>query len=86
MKFVNCARHTGEQNVDLVQDGDELYFECCKDICGGEELLVWYGSCYTLSMGIPVGLNVNDVKEEVLPDPEFTGILCTQTGYECVQW
>ena len=64
--------------MDLVQDGDELYYECCKDICGGEELLVWYGSCYNLSMGVPVGLNVDDVKEEVLPDPQFTGILCTQ--------
>ena len=33
----------------------------------GEELLVWYGKCYTLSMGIPTGLNVVDVKEDVIP-------------------
>ena len=73
MKFVNCARHSEEQNMALVQDGDQLYYECCKDICAGQELLVWYGSCYALSMGIPVGLNVDGLKEGVLPDPEFTG-------------
>ena len=73
MKFVNCARHSEEQNMALVQDGDQLYYECCKDICAGEELLVWYGSCYALSMGIPVGLNADGLKEGVLPDPEFTG-------------
>jgi len=75
MKFVNCARHSGEQNLALVQDGDELYYECCKDIRAGEELLVWYGSCYTLSMGIPVGFNVDAVKEGVIPYPECTGKL-----------
>ena len=73
MKFVNCARHINEQNVALVQDGDQLYYECCRDIFRGEELLVWYGNSFTLSMGIPVGLNVDDIKEEVTPDPEFTG-------------
>ena len=83
MKFVNCARHSEEQNLALVQDGDQLYYECCKDICVGEELLVWYGSCYTLSMGIPVGLNVDAVKEGVSPDPEFTGNeLSSQAGNE----
>lgn len=71
MKFVNCARHGDEQNLALVQDGDQLYYECCKDVFMGEELLVWYGKCYTLSMGIPTGLNVDVVKDEMMN--ELTG-------------
>ncbi|XP_020626006.1 PR domain zinc finger protein 14-like [Orbicella faveolata] len=73
MKFVNCARHGDEQNLTLVQDGHQLFYQCCKDIFMGEELLVWYGKCYTLSMGIPTGLNVVDVKEDVIPVNELTG-------------
>ena len=71
MKFVNCARHGDEQNLALVQDGDQLYYECCKDVFMGEELLVWYGKCYTLSMGIPTGLNVDVAKDEMMN--ELTG-------------
>ncbi|XP_068705469.1 PR domain zinc finger protein 14-like isoform X1 [Montipora foliosa] len=63
MKFVNCARHSEEQNVALIQEGDQLFYECCKDIHPGEELLIWYGNCYTLSMGVPVELNVGTFKE-----------------------
>lgn len=73
MKFVNCARHGDEQNLALVQDGHQLFYQCCKGILVGEELLVWYGKCYTLSMGIPTGLNVVDVKEDVIPVNELTG-------------
>ena len=79
MKFVNCARHGDEQNLTLIQDGHQLFYQCCKDILMGEELLVWYGKCYTLSMGIPTGLNVVDVKEDMTPVNELTGknIVCT---------
>ena len=78
MKFVNCARHVGEQNLALVQDGDQLFYECCRDISMGEELLVWYGNSYVLSMGIPVGLNV-DVAKDKMRQKELTG-KCTGHG------
>lgn len=74
MKFVNCARHSDEQNLALIQDGDQLFYECCKDILMGEELLVWYGKCYTMSMGIPTGLDVVVEKEDaVIAVNELTG-------------
>ncbi|XP_001638396.3 PR domain zinc finger protein 14 isoform X2 [Nematostella vectensis] len=56
MKFVNCARHRDEQNLRLVQDGGDLYYDACRDIVRGEELLVWYGPWYELYMGILVGM------------------------------
>ena len=56
MSYVNCARYSGEQNLVVVQDGDSIYYELCKDIPMGTELLVWYGEMYTQFMGIPVTL------------------------------
>ena len=74
MKFVNCARHDGEQNLVLVQDGDQIFYECCRDISMGEELLVWYGDCYFQTMGIPVGLKIGASKNEI-GQKELTGTL-----------
>jgi len=34
----------------------KIYYEACKDIPQGTELLVWYGDCYLQFMGIPVAL------------------------------
>ena len=36
-------------------EGD-VYYEVCKDIPQGMELLVWYGDCYLQFMGVPVAL------------------------------
>ena len=35
---------------------DQIYYEACKDIARGTELLVWYGDGYIQFMGIPVSL------------------------------
>ncbi|XP_038051862.1 PR domain zinc finger protein 14-like [Patiria miniata] len=54
--FVNCARHAKEQNLVATQSGDFIYYEACKDIPRGTELLVWYGDSYRQFMGIPVSM------------------------------
>ncbi|XP_058954897.1 PR domain zinc finger protein 14-like [Pocillopora verrucosa] len=83
MKFVNCARHDGEQNLVLVQDGDQIFYECCRDISMGEELLVWYGDCYFQTMGIPVGLKTgaskNEIRQKESTDPS-TEYSCERCG------
>lgn len=56
MSYVNCARHVTEQNLVVVQTDDNIYYEACKDIMMGEELLVWYSEIYMQFMGIPVTL------------------------------
>lgn len=33
-----------------------IWYEACKDIPQGTELLVWYGDCYLQFMGVPVAL------------------------------
>ena len=62
MKYVNCARHDGEQNLVLVQHDNKMYFECNKDIYPGTELMVWYGDTYLKYMGIPITM------KEKIPD------------------
>lgn len=56
MSFVNCARYAQEQNLVAIQVEGDIYYEACKDITHGTELLVWYGDCYLQFMGVPVSL------------------------------
>ena len=64
MKFVNCAQSSEEQNLVLVQDGDQLFYESCREIVHGEELLVWYGNRYHMFMGVPTGIKTSPRKEQ----------------------
>ncbi|KAK3752002.1 hypothetical protein QZH41_010974, partial [Actinostola sp. cb2023] len=70
MKFVRCAHHLNEQNTSLVQRGNKLYYETSRDISAGEELLVWYGDGYEMTLGVPLGLKV---KEQVHKDESIDG-------------
>ncbi|KAK0041667.1 PR domain zinc finger protein 14, partial [Biomphalaria pfeifferi] len=56
MSYINCARYAQEQNLIAVQIEGEIWYEACKDIPQGTELLVWYGDCYLQFMGVPVAL------------------------------
>ena len=65
MKFVNSARNIQEQNLILLQDGDQLFYESSRDILHGEQLLVWYGSSYDMFMGVPTGIKTLPKKEKI---------------------
>ena len=56
MKFINCARHSAEQNLALVQQESFLYYQATRAITEGQELKVWYGDQYRLFMGIPLSI------------------------------
>ena len=62
MKFVNCARHEGEQNLVLIQEEGELFYEVTKDVPEGSELLIWYGDSYLKYMGIPITMKTKLAK------------------------
>ena len=64
MKFINCARHEGEQNLVLIQEGQEIFYETNKDIYEGTELLIWYGDNYLKYMGIPITMKTKIVPLE----------------------
>ncbi|XP_014679532.1 PREDICTED: PR domain zinc finger protein 14-like isoform X2 [Priapulus caudatus] len=56
LSYVNNARFAQEQNLIAVQENSEIYYEACKEISKGKELLVWYGDSYMQFLGIPVAL------------------------------
>lgn len=76
MLYVNCARFAQEQNLIAVQSDGEIYYEVCKDIAQGQELLVWYGDSYLQFMGIPVSLKeMSDEINEETTESKFLIIL-----------
>ncbi|XP_077987147.1 PR domain zinc finger protein 12-like [Glandiceps talaboti] len=53
MSYVNCARNEEEQNLEVYQLGEDIFYRATKSIPPDQELLVYYGSCYSMFMGIP---------------------------------
>jgi hypothetical protein len=56
MKFVNSAISEVDQNMSVIQQGRDIYYEASKNIYKDTELMVWYGRNYELFMGIPLAL------------------------------
>ncbi|XP_052125522.1 histone-lysine N-methyltransferase PRDM9-like isoform X4 [Frankliniella occidentalis] len=52
LRFVNCARHSGEQNLFPYQYKGKLYYRTTHDIPANTELLVWYGDSYAKDLGV----------------------------------
>lgn len=74
MKAINCARYRREQNLVILQDNDELFYESARDVTPGEELLVWYGNAYERYMDIPVGCKMTvKVETSASVSEESTG-------------
>ncbi|XP_060588038.1 PR domain zinc finger protein 14-like [Ruditapes philippinarum] len=81
MSYVNCARHISEQNVTVVQEGGQIFYEVCRDIHPGMEVLVWYGDMYSQFMGIPVTIAATEEEKqsELLAEDN----LSSNEGYQC---
>ncbi|KAK3522609.1 hypothetical protein QTP86_027162 [Hemibagrus guttatus] len=51
MRYVNCARHDGEQNLVAFQYRGGILYRCCRPIKPGQELLLWYEENYARNLG-----------------------------------
>ncbi|XP_056220585.1 PR domain zinc finger protein 14 [Seriola aureovittata] len=78
MSLVKCARFPEEQNLIAVQVQSQIFYEACKEIRPGQELLVWYGDCYIQFLGIPLTLKDPREDSSVVPPTEDTG-----EGFKC---
>ncbi|XP_065068651.1 PR domain zinc finger protein 12-like [Rhopilema esculentum] len=58
--YVQCSRFDQEQNLELVQIGENIYYRAIKDIPPHQELLVWYGNTTNQFLGIPVSSYISD--------------------------
>lgn len=52
MRFVRPARTSTEQNLELNQDGDCLYYITSRSIQPKEELRIWYSKAYADCFGL----------------------------------
>ncbi|KAK3728972.1 hypothetical protein QZH41_000473 [Actinostola sp. cb2023] len=43
-----------EQNASAFQFQGRIYYRVLRDICAGEEILVWYDDSYPMYMGVPI--------------------------------
>ncbi|XP_023930800.1 PR domain zinc finger protein 14-like [Lingula anatina] len=82
MTLVNSARNPREQNLEAIQVKDEIYYEACKDILLGSELLVWYGENYKQCMMISSGISadVKSTEREKEIDESSPGFQCERCG------
>ncbi|XP_071342003.1 PR domain zinc finger protein 14 [Trachinotus anak] len=78
MSLVKCARFPEEQNLIAVQVQGQIFYEACKEIRPGQELLVWYGDCYMQFLGIPLTLKDPTEDSTAVPPTEDTG-----EGFKC---
>ncbi|XP_028289128.1 PR domain zinc finger protein 14 [Parambassis ranga] len=78
MSLVKCARFPEEQNLIAVQVEGQIFYETCKEIKQGQELLVWYGDCYMQFLGIPLTLKDPREDNSVGPPTEDAG-----EGFKC---
>ncbi|KAM8822515.1 PR domain zinc finger protein 14 [Spinachia spinachia] len=78
MSSVKCARFPEEQNLIAVQIQNQIFYEACKEIRAGQELLVWYGDCYMQFLGIPLTLKDPREGNGAVPPAEDTG-----EGFKC---
>ncbi|XP_016407930.1 PR domain zinc finger protein 14-like [Sinocyclocheilus rhinocerous] len=81
MSLVKCARFPEEQNLIAVQCEGQIYYEACKEIRAGQELLVWYGDCYVQFLGIPLTLKeFIDATEPLPTEDSGEGFKCDRCG------
>ncbi|KAM6900081.1 PR domain zinc finger protein 14 [Xenentodon cancila] len=82
MSLVKCARFPEEQNLVAVQVQSQIFYEACKEISPGQELLVWYGDCYTQFLGIPLTLKDprEDNEKSPLTEDAGEGFKCDRCG------
>lgn len=63
MKYVQSAVSEDVQNMSVIQEGQDVYYETNKSIHKGTELLVWYGKSYEMFMGIPLAIRKECTKQ-----------------------
>ncbi|KAH3819516.1 hypothetical protein DPMN_121254 [Dreissena polymorpha] len=78
MALVNCARFAQEQNLVALQVEGDVFYEACRDIPQGRELLVWYGdAAYQPLMGGVPATRREKTENDSLKEAE------SSEGYQC---
>ncbi|XP_064645917.1 histone-lysine N-methyltransferase PRDM9-like [Lineus longissimus] len=69
LRYFNCARNEGEQNLLAFQYKGEIYYKTIQIIYPGQELLVFYGEGYAKELGIEAA---KEVVQKKIHEKSFT--------------
>ncbi len=72
---VRCARFDQEQNLEVVQIKDKIFYRAIKDVPPNQELLVWYGLTTHQFLGIPLSSHFEEVTGKKRPDGKGRSLL-----------
>ncbi|KAM9325862.1 PR domain zinc finger protein 12 [Gastrophryne carolinensis] len=64
MTYIKCARNEQEQNLEVVQIGNSIFYKATETIPPDQELLVWYGNSQNTFLGIPGVPGVEDEQKK----------------------
>ncbi|XP_039620201.1 PR domain zinc finger protein 12b isoform X1 [Erpetoichthys calabaricus] len=83
MTYIKCARNEQEQNLEVVQIGNSIFYKAVETIPPDQELLVWYGNSHNTFLGIPGVPGMGDdhqKKQKAGKDPSLPGFGCLSSG------
>uniref|UniRef100_A0A8D0BFK1 PR domain zinc finger protein 12 n=1 Tax=Salvator merianae TaxID=96440 RepID=A0A8D0BFK1_SALMN len=64
MTYIKCARNEQEQNLEVVQIGNGIFYKAIEMIPPDQELLVWYGNSHNTFLGIPGVLGLEEEQKK----------------------
>ncbi|XP_062815118.1 PR domain zinc finger protein 12 [Anolis carolinensis] len=64
MTYIKCARNEQEQNLEVVQIGNSVFYKAIEMIPPDQELLVWYGNSHNTFLGIPGVLGLEEEQKK----------------------
>ncbi|XP_073412029.1 PR domain zinc finger protein 12 [Dendrobates tinctorius] len=73
MTYIKCARNEQEQNLEVVQIGNSIFYKAIETIPPDQELLVWYSNSQNTFLGIP-GVPGLEEEQKKNKHDEFGGI------------
>ncbi|GAB6020849.1 PR domain zinc finger protein 12 [Chamberlinius hualienensis] len=84
ISYVQCARHEEEQNLEIIQLGNSIYYRVTKSIAPNEELLVWYSSKFPSYLGLPVTPLLLDYDKSDFANPSTSSAAVANSRLRCV--
>nr|XP_032828847.1 PR domain zinc finger protein 12 [Petromyzon marinus] len=80
MTYIRCARNEQEQNLEVVQIGNSIYYKALEPIPPDQELLVWYSFSHNTFLGIPGVPGIEDEQRKKHKDDELQLLDCQGVG------
>ncbi|XP_055859214.1 PR domain zinc finger protein 10-like isoform X2 [Episyrphus balteatus] len=79
MRFVRLAKTFAEQNLQIIEENDRIFFKCNRDIAPKEELRVGYHNAYAEKYNLPIlSPSMEDTQKKYESDNPWMCFECDQ--------